>query len=154
MLTKNRAKRLTSIDKLYALTISSNYATHKNAYKAYKYIIRQMPEGCFNYIHEVSKNGKYHIHGIMDFKYKFNFFNLKKSLVTECGRQFDIHLQYRQIPSIEDEVYWYNYSSKNNPQWKIYNCVPEEVGVQKIPVTCIPQIIEYRTEKAVRIPGI
>ncbi len=138
----------------YAITLSSNYARHKNAYKAYKYVIKRFPEGTFKYIHELSKNGKYHVHGIMVFKYKFNFINLKKSLETSNGRQFDIHVHYEKIGTYADEAEWYTYSGKLDPAWKTHTIDSNHITFGKSPDTCIPEVTVNRVYKTVYIPGL
>lgn len=155
MLTKivNKLERsaLLKSQRIYSITLASNHAMHKNAYRAYKYTIKQFPTGIFNYIHEKSENGKYHIHGIMTFQYRFDHHLLMSSRKTEEGRQFDIHIQYQLISTNDDYLNWYNYSSKHNPQWK--QCVtPKQVG--SIPFTCIPQATIITLEKEITIPGL
>ncbi len=153
--TVNKIERSAFLsDRIYALTLSSNYARRKNAYKAYKYVIKQLPTGTFKYVHEKSENGKYHVHGIMDFKYSFNYKNLQESLVTSDGRSFDIHIQYQKIGSYIDLIDWHNYSSKHQPIWKEYSSDPEQCGSQKIPISCIPEIQKTTYTKSVYIPGL
>ncbi len=141
-------------NRIYALTFSSNCATHKNAYDQYEYVIAQLPKGTFNYVYEKSGKGKYHVHGIMRFKQKFNYFNLKESLVTRDGRQFDIHIQYKMVQSDEDHARWYLYCSKQEPQWRTKTIDPEDIVVKKIPIGCIPEVTLIQVVKPLRIPGI
>ncbi len=153
--TVNKIERSAFLsDRIYALTLSSNHARHVNAYKAYRHVIRQLPTGTFKYVREISRYNKYHIHGIMSFKYKFNYFNLKEALVTSDGFGFDIHIEYKKISTVEDYNEWFNYSSKHRPRWREHLCDDENIGVLNIPKTCIPEVKLIQVVKPLRIPGI
>ncbi len=153
--TPQPCKKVTLPSRVYQLTFSSNHAKRKNAFKAYKYVIRQLPTGDFFYTHEVSKYGKYHIHGTMYFKYKFDYIGLTKSKCTQDGFEFDVHIDYKRIDDpthIED---WLAYSEKNSSNRKYFQCDPGAcLPLVKIPESCIPQIKKIVMEKPMAIPGI
>ncbi len=138
----------------YALTISSNYAVEKNSFKAYKYIIKQLPTGVFYYTHEHSRKGKYHIHGIMQFKYKFNYPNLMRAKQTEGDYSFDVHIRYDKIIDDNSLEKWYDYITKQSQKWHKYKCNYDEIKVRKIPESCIPQVKIVTYNKSVAIPGL
>ncbi len=140
----------------YAITLSSNYAKHKNSYLAYYYVIRRFPQGTFKFVEEKSKNGKHHIHGIMQFTYNFSYVNLMNSLNTDGEHQFDMHIWYKQIKSYDDYSDYYDYCDKTDPQW--YRIViPSYDSRSRNPIpqdTCIPQEIFKQYVKTVYIPGL
>ncbi len=138
----------------YALTISSNHARLKDSYKAYKYIIKQLPTGVYYYTYEQSLKGKYHIHGLMQFKYKFDYPNLMKAKQTEGDYSFDVHIRYDKIIDQNSLDKWLSYATKQDKNWKIYKTDSTTTKITKIPKTCIPQVKFETKERDLLIPNL
>ncbi len=149
-------KQISQRSKVFALTLSSNHAKRKNAYKAYKYVIKQLPSGDFFYTHEISKYGKFHIHGTMYFKYPFDYIGLCRAKQTLDGLEYDIHIDYKRIEDHKNVKGWLAYSEKNNlKERKYFKCDPGACDpMVTVPETCIPQVRKRVIEKRVTIPGI
>ncbi len=141
--------------RIYSLTLSSNLAKSRDAYKAYKYIICQLPMGHFMYVHEISKYGKYHVHGIMEFTYDFNFSNLMLSRETRDGWSYDVHIRYDELATIYDLREWFGYCSKLSSKWRQIDLVSQELRpYRKFPKTCIRECKWSTRYKKLIIKGI
>ncbi len=139
----------------YAITLSCNQATHKHAYDQYVYVIKNFPTGTFDYVKERSKNGKYHIHGLMKFDYNFNYLELMDSRRTEHDNQFDIHIWYKQLLTDDDYRNYQNYCSKYSNDWITQKTDPGQIRDGTIPSGPIPeiQICQYY-KNTLQIPGL
>ncbi len=129
-------------NRLYSLTLSANHATHKDAFNAYNYVIHNLPEGQFYYTIELSKRGKYHIHGLIKFKYSFSYKNLMASRSTPSQIypcRYDIHIRYDELD--EDHLKnWVKYMQKQSTDIHIGKSIPLMTPI----VSCIP-IIRIKT---------
>ncbi len=140
---------------LYALTISSNYATSKTAYKSYQYVINQLPSSTFTWIREISKHGKHHIHGILKLKYKFDYLRLKSSLQTEVPFSYDMHLHYDALKTHTSIKKWTNYMYSELPKVLYTQDINMETSPWvKIPKTCIPEVKLRVQYKNIKINGL
>lgn len=158
--TKNTGPMVPKAYRLYALTLSSNYATDTSAYKAYLYVIERLPYSTFTWIREISKNGKHHIHGILQLKYKFNYNSLMSSTTTMSSKygppyKFDIHLHYDELKTLKEIRKWIHYMYSENPK-HYYQCSPDPdlIRVHKIPKSIIPQYQLRTYTAAIKIPGL
>lgn len=128
---------------LYALTLSSNKADEKSAYRAYNYVIEGLPDCRFVYVHERSKFGKYHIHGIMSLHDKFDYIRLMESKETEPPWSFDVHMHYDALETNTQILKWTNYMYSDRPK-NVYNILlkrPIPYYIRKVPrKTCIPEM--------------
>ncbi len=136
---------------LYSLTLSSNHATHDDAYQAYDYVISRLPQCEFFYVHDLSVRGKRHIHGIAKFKYEFNYRNLMDarsiSSFIPYPVRYDIHIKYDLLEYNHfDNFRWYMIE-KETPILNNNNVSP----IHSPPVTCIPQVIVKKRYKSVTI---
>ncbi len=158
IVNKNRGAKATpnplGTKEVYALTLSSNYAKEKNSKKTYKYIIKQFPTGTYKYTYELSKYGKYHVHGIMQFKYKFDYVNLMQSKNTVENYQYDVHIRYDKITDTDNLDYWSSYANKQGNKIRTHNCDSSQTKITNIPDTCIPQVIKKVIYKKMTIPGL
>ncbi len=140
---------------IYGLTLSSNYAVKSNATKAYRFIISQLPQGEFDYVYSKSEKKKHHIHGIMRFKYKFDFRDLMSSRDTEAGRIFDCHIHYDLLATGNDYWNWFDYCIGQGKKWHKKTLVSRELRLFRvIPKTCIPEITLVTKVRSMRIKGI
>ncbi len=163
LLTNRGAENLFSRDAspldsaIYGLTLSSNYALKSNARSTYRYIISQFPEGNFDFIYSKSEKRKHHVHGIMIFKYNFNFQYLMSSRNTVDGRRFDVNIHYDLLPTGNDYWNWFDYCNgqKTATSWhSITLGDPALRKFQRIPHTCIPEITPVTKVRSIRIKGI
>ncbi len=128
---------------LYSLTLSSNYAKSLDSINAYNYVINNLPEGIFYYTLEKSKNNKYHIHGIMKFKYIFDHRRLMRSISvpsvgTSLPCQYDIHIRYDEL----DEDHYLNFQTYMQKQNKVIYSRASTPSVRSFE-SCIP-IVKVR----------
>ncbi len=144
-------KHLPALCRVYALTLSSNYAKDKDAFQAYDYVISQLPTGTFYYTREKSKYGKYHVHGTLFLKYNFDYKTLQASKLTENGNEFNLHIEYKKITYQEG---WDIYSSKSGNPLHVFHCDLDTAKNGNVPLTCIPQIKKFTFYKPMSIPGI
>ncbi len=139
--------------RLYSLTLASNYATRVDAYKAYEYVIRRMPGGHFTYVRDLSKRGKYHIHGIMKFDYNFSFQNLmdSRNVYNRYDQRFDIHIKYDEL----DLDHFQNFAHYMYTKGTVIRTNEQLRGgssFQEVPECCIP-IVEVKTVyRSINIP--
>lgn len=146
---------------VYALTLSSNKAIDKTAYRAYDHVISNLPSGTFTWIREQSNRGKYHVHGLLRLKCKFNYSNLQASKVTDpigsnfTPYEYDIHLHFDEIKTSLQLKWWAKYCFSENPK-KIYTITTDETQIRRIKrlrKSCI-QVVQKRTySRGVTIPG-
>ncbi len=130
---------------LYSITLSSNHATHLDAYEAYEYVISRFPTGEFYYIHERSPRGKYHIHGIVQFKYNFSYRNLMASRSTESKvypHRYDIHIRFDELDKQHFENY-IKYMTKAPSAPIIRDAAQLQVSYKPVR-SCIP-VVQIKT---------
>ena len=157
-------RQLTSLwpsrpQRLYSLTISANKAKYKDAYDAYNYIITRLPEGEFYYTHEVSRRGKFHVHGIIKFKYDFDHKQLMDSRRTPTqwsNTRYDIHIRYNEL----DRAHFMNYIRymfKDEDNQIRFDALKDRRDVKYFsdsPETCIPIVQIKQYYKQVTIMGL
>lgn len=144
---------------LYALTLSSNKAVERNSYRAYDWVVSQLPDSTFGYIHEVSTKGKYHVHGILRLHNKFDYQKLQDSKNTEGGFHFDVHLHYDALETPLQIKKWINYMYSERPKhfyvFVVENAPWGEISIsRKVPKTCIPEVTIRMYVKSVSIRGL
>ncbi len=97
----------------WCITLSCNTARDNSCWAIYDYVIAHLPECKFKYVREISKNGKYHVHGIAVFANKFDYLGLMRS--RDCGPNdcfYDVHIHYSKYVDTGD---WERYMYKDNP---------------------------------------
>ncbi len=143
--------------RIFAITLSSNHARDKTAYKAYRKLINNLPTSTFMYTKSKSDHGKYHVHGIINFKYRFNYKTLMDSRKTKDDFRYDIHIQYDEIKSKSqfNSVYYYITHQVNSTN-HLHITSPDstKLRVNRKIQTCIPEVQTATYVKSVTISGL
>ncbi len=140
-------------DRQFAITLSSNHAKRATAYSQYFWVIQRLPSGVFDFVREKSKNGKYHIHGILSLASPFDYKVLMDAKTTEKDLQYDIHIWYKKLETLDDYKKYSSYSCKHSDKWESCNTSPSTQRVGPPPSGPIPEITIIRYAKPVSVPG-
>lgn len=134
---------------LYKITLSSNYAKDSTSIDAYRYVLDNLP-GTKHVTMELSKKGKYHYHGLLHSTSSLSYSNFNQGKRTEDGYEYDMHVRYDKIESLEDLRIWILYLCKQQNPIETFDKKRNLGFTQNI----IPQIIKKTKYKPIKIKSL